>query len=88
MDAAFAAEMRGAGAVSVLKWSNAPGDRYGIHTHSYRKVLCCLAGSIVFRVAGHDVEFVPGSRLTIEARSEHSARVGDRGVCCAEAHLD
>jgi hypothetical protein len=48
LEAEFIDEMQAAGwPVSV--WSNGPGDAYGKHTHAYKKILCCLQGSIVFR---------------------------------------
>jgi quercetin dioxygenase-like cupin family protein len=35
-------------AASCYAWSNGPGTVYGAHTHSYRKILYCLRGSIRF----------------------------------------
>jgi quercetin dioxygenase-like cupin family protein len=80
--------MRRAGASVVVEWSNAPEDRYGAHAHPYRKVICCLEGSIAFHVDGRDVELSPGDRLEIGTGTEHTARVGGGGVRCAEAHFD
>lgn len=82
----FLDEMRASG-TEVSQWSNAPGDTYGTHSHSYRKLLCCLEGSIVFHLAGGDENLRAGDRLLIEAGVEHAATVGPDGVRCAEAHL-
>jgi quercetin dioxygenase-like cupin family protein len=82
----FRREMRQAGA-SVSAWSNGPGDRYGPHSHPYRKVLCCLEGSIVFHLPTSDETLSTGQRLVIEPGTVHSATVGPAGVRCAEAHF-
>jgi quercetin dioxygenase-like cupin family protein len=68
-------------------WSNAPGDVYAPHSHAYHKVLYCLRGSIVFRLAdsGEEFELRPGDRLEIEPGTAHSAVVGPQGVTCMEA---
>lgn len=82
----FLSEMAAAGhPVSV--WSNGPGDRYSPHSHGYRKMLCCLEGSIVFHTGDADIELNAGDRMTLEAGVEHSATVGPSGVRCAEAHV-
>jgi quercetin dioxygenase-like cupin family protein len=81
----FAEEMRNAGH-SMSTWSNGPGDRYSTHSHGYRKVLCCLEGSVVFHTSDGDMSLSPGDRITLEAGVEHSATVGPSGVRCAEAH--
>jgi quercetin dioxygenase-like cupin family protein len=73
---------------SVSVWANAPGDRYGTHTHPYRKFLCCLDGSIVFHTPDGDITLETGDRLVLDAGTEHSATVGPSGVRCAEAHAD
>ncbi|MEA2532818.1 MAG: hypothetical protein QOJ93_629, partial [Actinomycetota bacterium] len=49
--------------LSPYAWSNGPGDRYGVHTHSYDKVLYCASGSITFHVEGADVTMKAGDRL-------------------------
>ncbi|MGH9114464.1 MAG: cupin domain-containing protein [Acidimicrobiales bacterium] len=82
----FAAEMAAAGH-PVTVWANAPGDTYAAHSHGYQKVLCCLEGSIVFHLAGHDEPLSQGERLVLEPGTEHSATVGPSGVRCAEAHV-
>lgn len=85
-EAIFRQEMEAAGA-TVSSWGNGPGDRYGLHSHSYRKVLYCAQGSIVFHLPEADVELVAGSRLVIDPSTAHSAEVGGAGVRCVEAHL-
>lgn len=70
----------------VSVWSNGPDYRYAAHSHGYRKILCCLEGSIVFHTSDGDLELREGDRMTLEARVEHSATVGPTGVRCAEAH--
>lgn len=68
-------------------WSNAPGDRYGAHSHSFHKVLYCARGSIRFDLAesGESFDLRPGDRLDIAAGTAHSAVVGAEGVTCVEA---
>ena len=82
--AAVEARFRAEG-LSPHGWGNAPGDRYGAHSHGYHKVLYCVAGSIVFSTADGDVELRPGDRLDVEPGTEHSALVGPDGVECLEA---
>ena len=67
-------------------WSNAPGDRYGAHSHSYEKVLYCVSGSITFVLedTGEHLELEPGGRMVLPAGTLHSALVGPRGVTCVE----
>jgi quercetin dioxygenase-like cupin family protein len=82
----FIDEMQAAGwPVSV--WSNGPGDKYGVHTHSYKKILCCLDGSIVFHTDKGDIALKAGDRIVLEAGTAHSATVGSDGTRCAEAHV-
>jgi quercetin dioxygenase-like cupin family protein len=72
--------------LAAQRWSNGPGDTYAAHSHGYHKVLYCLRGSIVFRMAdGAEVELRPGDRLEIAAGTPHSAVVGPSGVECVEA---
>jgi quercetin dioxygenase-like cupin family protein len=86
VEAEFIDEMQSAGwPVSV--WSNGPGDKYATHAHSYRKILCCLEGSIVFHTAEGNVRLQPGDRLVLEPGTAHSATVGNHGTRCAEAHV-
>lgn len=71
----------------VSEWSNGPGYEYSTHSHPYKKILCCLEGSIVFHLAGHDVPMSAGDRLELDPGTEHAASVGPAGVRCAEAHV-
>ena len=68
-------------------WANAPGDRYGAHSHPYHKVLYCHRGSIRFLVeaSGQSFDLSPGDRLDIPPGTPHSALVGPQGVTCVEA---
>jgi quercetin dioxygenase-like cupin family protein len=66
-------------------WSNAPGDRYGWHSHPYHKVLFCVAGSITFHTRDGDVPVAAGDRLDLPSGTEHAATVGPDGVECVEA---
>ncbi|HEU5002975.1 MAG TPA: cupin domain-containing protein [Actinomycetota bacterium] len=72
--------------LSPYAWSNGPGDRYAVHTHSFDKVLICAQGSIAFQVAGEDVTLQAGDRLDLPAGTPHGALVGPRGCVCLEAH--
>ena len=78
--AAFEAE-----GLSPHSWSNAPGYRYGEHSHDFHKVLFCVDGSIVFHTPDGDVPMVAGDRLDLPAGTVHSATVGPEGVTCIEA---
>ena len=82
----FAEEMRAAG-YPVTEWGNGPGDHYDAHSHPYKKILCCLEGSIVFHTADGDTSLAPGQRMVIELGVDHAATVGPTGVHCAEAHV-
>lgn len=79
--AVFAAE-----GLSPYAWSNGPGDRYAVHTHSYDKVLICARGSIVFEAGGRDLTLQAGDRLDLPAGTPHGAVVGSGGCVCLEAH--
>jgi uncharacterized protein YjlB len=70
-------------------WSNAAGDRYGAHEHSYDKVVAVEHGSIRFGLpaTGDSVELSAGDRLDLPAGTTHDALVGPDGVSCLEAHL-
>ncbi len=85
LEAEFVDEM-GAAGWPVSVWSNGPGDTHGAHAHSYKKVLCCLQGSIVFHTDHGDVALKTGDRMVLEAGTSHSATVGHEGTKCAEAH--
>ena len=72
----------------VYGWSNAPGDTYVEHEHSYTKVLYCTRGSIVFVLAGGErISLRPGDRLVLPPRTRHSAVVGPDGCTCVEGKL-
>ncbi|MDP9468212.1 MAG: AraC family ligand binding domain-containing protein [Chloroflexota bacterium] len=67
-------------------WSNGPGDRYGVHSHAYTKLLVCAAGSITFLV-GPDatpVELRPGDGFVLPPGMSHAAVVGPTGCTCLE----
>jgi quercetin dioxygenase-like cupin family protein len=82
----FIKEMEEAG-YPVRLWGNAPGDTYGRHSHSYKKILCCLEGSVTFHTDQGDITLRPGERLVLQPGQVHSATVGMDGVRCAEAHV-
>jgi len=71
---------------SCYAWSNAPGTVYSAHTHSYRKILYCLRGSIRFDLvaAASSIELEPGDRLDLPPGTAHAAVVGAGGVTCIE----
>jgi quercetin dioxygenase-like cupin family protein len=47
-DEATIREILAAEGLHPYRWSNAPGDVYSSHTHSYNKVIYVLSGSITF----------------------------------------
>lgn len=71
------------------RWSNAPGDVYGAHTHPYHKVIYVVQGSITFGLPGkgRQITLNVGDRLELPAGTLHNAVVGPEGVVCLEAHL-
>ena len=71
---------------SCYGWSNGPGTVYGVHTHSYRKILYCLRGSIRFDLvdSGKSIDLEPGDRLDLPPGTPHAAVVGAGGVTCVE----
>lgn len=76
--------------LSPYAWSNGPGVRYTIHSHSYQKVLYCVRGSIRFvlpDVAGDagTLDLSAGDCMILPANVRHSADVGSQGVTCLEA---
>ena len=75
--------------VRPSRWSNAPGDTYAQHSHTYHKVLFCLAGSITFQIvaSGESIKLRPGDRLDVAPNTLHAASVGPEGVTCIEAAL-
>lgn len=85
--AAIDARVR-ADARDVYGWSNAPGDRYAAHDHSYTKLLYCTRGSIAFALAdGRTVSLRAGDRLVLPAGTRHAALVGPDGCACIEGKL-
>ena len=73
--------------LSPQSWSNGPGDEYGVHSHSYTKVLYCVRGSIRFTLPDQDegIDLKPGDRMVLPAGTRHGASVGPAGVTCIEA---
>lgn len=68
------------------RWSNAPGDVYSPHEHSYHKVIYVVSGSITFGLPHEGQELLhPGDRLDLPPGIVHSAQVGPQGVVCLEA---
>ena len=74
---------------SYYRWSNAPGDTYQAHEHSYHKVILVERGSITFHFPELDqsITLAQDDRLDFPAGVLHSAEVGSSGVACLEAHL-
>ena len=80
------ARLRGE-ATGCYSWSNGPGDRYAAHSHSYEKVLYCVAGSITFILeaqGGKPIDLKEGDRMVLPAGTIHSAVVGPAGCTCIE----
>jgi quercetin dioxygenase-like cupin family protein len=73
--------------LEFYSWSNGPGDEYGVHTHSYFKIIYVFKGSITmdFPEDGQRVTMNPGDRLELTAGVSHSALVGPEGVSCFES---
>lgn len=69
------------------RWSNAPGDIYAAHTHTYHKVIYVVRGSITFGLPAHgeQIQMEAGDRLDLPANVMHDASVGSQGVVCLEA---
>ncbi len=86
LETEFMDEMQDAG-LAVSVWSNDPGETYAVHSHHYKKILCCLRGSIVFHTDKGDVALKAGDRIVLEAGTPHAATVGVEGTRCAEAHV-
>jgi|SRR5579883_252125 quercetin dioxygenase-like cupin family protein len=76
--------------LSPYTWSNAPGDTYAVHSHSYEKVLYCVSGSIRFVLpdqpaSQQNIDLTPGDCMILPSGIRHSAYVGPQGVTCLEA---
>ena len=72
------------------RWSNGPHAVYGMHDHSYGKVLVVASGSMTFTIRGGPTRVVAmkaGDRLALPPHTPHSAAVGPDGVVCLEAHV-
>jgi quercetin dioxygenase-like cupin family protein len=69
-------------------WSNAPGETYDWHEHSYDKILFCAGGTIAFHLRDGEVTLRAGDRLDIERGVEHAATVGATGCTCVEAAVE
>jgi quercetin dioxygenase-like cupin family protein len=71
---------------SAYQWTNGPGTVCGSHSHTYRKILYCLHGSIRFDLvaSGEAIELKPGDRLDLAPGTPHAAVVGPGGVTCIE----
>ena len=65
-------------------WSNGPGDQYSAHSHSYEKVLYCVAGSITFTLPDREIRLDAGDRMVLPAGTVHGAVVGPNGCSCIE----
>jgi quercetin dioxygenase-like cupin family protein len=70
------------------RWSNAPGDVYGAHSHTYHKVIYVVKGSITFGLPDTRDRILlnAGDRLDLPGGISHNAVVGNQGVVCLEAH--
>ncbi len=75
-------------ALMSYSWSNTPYDVYGVHVHTYDKVIYVVEGSITFALpsSGERVVLNAGDGLEFEAGVGHGAEVGSEGVVCLEAH--
>ena len=85
--ASVAQRLRDAG-VEPHAWSNGPGERYGVHSHDYTKLLVCAAGSITFLVGADaaPVELLPGDGFILPPGTPHAAIVGSAGCTCLEGY--
>lgn len=80
--------MMDAEGLKPYRWSNAPGDVYQAHTHTYHKVIYVVQGSITFGFPnkGEQATRRVGDRLDLPPGVTHDAVVGPEGVACLEAH--
>jgi quercetin dioxygenase-like cupin family protein len=76
--------------LAPYSWSNAPGDNYAPHSHSYDKVIYVVRGSITWRLPerGEQITTNTGDRIDLPHGTIHAAEVGPEGVTCLEAHID
>lgn len=66
-------------------YDEVPAAQYASHTHTFDKVLYCVAGSLVFTTPDGELPLTPGDRLDLERGTEHSAVIGPDGARCLEA---
>lgn len=87
-DAESVARRLRAEGVEPYAWSNAPGDRYLVHSHGFTKLLICAAGSITFLVGDDQqpVDLRPGQGFVLPPGTPHAASVGPEGCTCLEGH--
>ena len=69
------------------EWSNDAGVFYERHSHPFRDIIRCVAGSITFHTSEEDYALIPGTRFEMDPRTEHAATVGPEGVLCLEAQI-
>jgi quercetin dioxygenase-like cupin family protein len=74
--------------LSGCRWTNSPGDIYGVHSHPFHKIIYVVQGSIIFILPEEDeqVTLNAGDRLDLPKEMIHEALVGQQGVICLEAH--
>jgi quercetin dioxygenase-like cupin family protein len=61
-------------------WSDQPGASYTPHSHDHDESLWCIAGRIVFGIAGREYSLRPGDRLMLPKGTVHTAKVGSEGA--------
>jgi quercetin dioxygenase-like cupin family protein len=85
--ASVARRLRDAG-VEPHAWSNGPGERYGVHSHDYTKLLVCASGSITFLVGADAVAVAlqAGDGFILPPGTPHAAIVGPQGCTCLEGY--
>jgi quercetin dioxygenase-like cupin family protein len=74
--------------LQAYRWSNAPGDVYSAHSHTFDKVIYVVQGTITFGLPAskEHITLNMGDRLELPAGILHEADVGSQGVVCLEAH--
>lgn len=80
LQAQFSAE-----GLDSYEWRSPAGDGFDWHSHTFRDVIRCLSGSIVFHLESGDFELQPGDRFEMDPDTLHAATVGENGVVCLEA---
>lgn len=58
---------------SVLRWSDAPGSKYSVHSHPHDEFIVVLSGCIVFSINGIRYPLEAGDALSLPANTMHSA---------------